>query len=173
MKNNLYFILTGICIFTHIVRTIYEILKHRKRVVPDKHSFIIVFMNMMVLWISWFLLCSMDPFRLGLPSVISYLGLMLAVLGVLMFLIALSTIKSLETYAGDLITNGIYSRIRHPMYLAFILWLIGLPIFYEAGFSLAFALVFIANVLFWRHLEELELLGRFSGYKEYRKRTIF
>ena len=37
MKNNLYFILAGICIFTHIVRTIYEILKHRKRVVPDKH----------------------------------------------------------------------------------------------------------------------------------------
>lgn len=173
MKNNLYFILTGICIFTHIVRTIYEILKHRKRLVPDKHSFIIVFMNMMVLWISWFLLCSMDPFRLELPTVISYLGLMFAVLGVLMFLIALSTIKSLETHAGDLITNGIYSRIRHPMYLAFILWLIGLPVFYEAGFSLALALVFIANVLFWRHLEELELLGRFSGYKEYRKRTLF
>ena len=173
MKNNLYFILTGICIFTQIVRTIYEILKHRKRLVQDKHSFIIVFMNMIVLWISWFLLCNIDPFRLELPSVISYLGLMLAVLGVLMFLIALSTIKSLETYAGDLITNGIYSRIRHPMYLAFILWLIGLPVFYEARFSLTLALVFIANVLFWRHLEELELLGRFSGYKEYRKRTLF
>jgi protein-S-isoprenylcysteine O-methyltransferase Ste14 len=173
MKNNLYFILTGICIFTHIIRTIYEILKHRKRLVPDKHSFIIVFMNMMVLWISWFLLCSMDPFRLVLPSVISYLGLMLAFLGVLMFLIALSTIKSLETYEGGLITHGIYSKIRHPMYLAFILWLIGMPVFYEAGFSLALALMFIANVLFWRHLEELELLGRFSGYKEYSKRTIF
>jgi protein-S-isoprenylcysteine O-methyltransferase Ste14 len=115
----------------------------------------------------------MDPFRMELPSVIGYLGLMLVVVGVLMFLVALSTIKSLETYAGDLITHGIYSRIRHPMYLAFILWLIGIPVFYGACFSLALAMVFIANVLFWRHLEETELLSRFSGYREYRKRTVF
>jgi protein-S-isoprenylcysteine O-methyltransferase Ste14 len=173
MKNDLFFILTGMCIFTFIVRTIYEILKHRKRLVPDKHSFIIVFINMIVLWISWFLLCGMDAFRIELPPVISYFGLIVVVLGVLMFLVALSTIKSLETYEGGLITHGIYSKIRHPMYLAFILWLIGMPVFYGACFSLALALVFIANVLFWRHLEETELLGRFSGYREYRKRTIF
>ena len=173
MKNDLFFILTGICVFTHIVRTIYEILKHRKRLVPDKHSFIVVFTNMIVLWISWFLLCSMDAFHVELPPVISYLGLMLVILGVLMFLIAFSTIKSVETYAGDLITHGIYSRIRHPMYLAFILWLIGMPVFYGALFSIALSLLFIANVLFWRHLEEMELISRFSGYMEYRKRTIF
>jgi len=173
MKNELFSILTGICIFSHIVRTIYEILKHRKRIVPDKHSFIIVFTNMIVLWITWFLLCRMDAFRIELPPVISYFGLMLVVFGVLLFLIALSTIKSLETYAGNLITHGIYSRIRHPMYLAFILWLIGMPVFYGAYFSLALAMLFIANVLYWRHLEELELVSRFSGYREYRNRTIF
>ena len=148
MKNNLFFILTGICIFTHIVRTIYEVLKHWKRLIPDKHSFIIVFTNMIVLWISWFLLCSLDAFHIVLPPVISYFGMMLVVAGILIFLVALSTIKSLETYAGDLITHGIYSRIRHPMYLAFILWLIGMPVFYGAIFSLALAMVFIANVLF-------------------------
>jgi methanethiol S-methyltransferase len=173
MKNDLFFILTGICVFTHIVRTIYEILKHRKRLVPDKRSFIVVFTNMILLWISWFLLCSVDKFHVDLPPVISYLGLMLVILGVLMFLIAFSTIKSVETFEGDLITHGIYSRIRHPMYLAFILWLIGMPVFYGALFSIALSLLFIANVLFWRHLEEMELISRFSGYMEYRKRTIF
>jgi protein-S-isoprenylcysteine O-methyltransferase Ste14 len=173
MKNNLFFILAGICIFTHIVRTIYEILKHKKRLVPDKHSFILVFTNMIVLWFSWFLLCNVDAFHMEFPPVISYFGLMLVVLGVLIFLIALSTIKSLETYAGELITHGIYSRIRHPMYLAFILWLIGMPVFYGAYFSLILAMVFIANVLFWRYLEELELLSRFKGYREYRQRTLF
>jgi protein-S-isoprenylcysteine O-methyltransferase Ste14 len=173
MKNDLFYILTGICIFTHIVRTIYEILKHRKRLAPGKRSFIVVFTNMIVLWISWFLLCSMDTFRVELPPAISYLGLMLVALGVLMFLIAFSTIKSLETYEGDLITHGIYSRIRHPMYLAFILWLIGMPVFYGALFSIALSLLLIANVLFWRHLEEMELISRFSGYSEYRKRTVF
>jgi protein-S-isoprenylcysteine O-methyltransferase Ste14 len=173
MKNNVFLILTGICIFTHIVRTIYEILKNRKRIIPDKHSFIIVFMNMILLWVSWFLLCSKDPFLLELPVLINYVGLVFVIMGVVIFLVALSTIKSLETYEGDLVTQGIYSRIRHPMYLAFILWLIGMPVFYGAYFSLAVGFVFIANVLFWRHLEEMELVGRFQGYREYRRRTIF
>ncbi len=173
MKDKLFLILTGICIFTHIIRTIYEILKHRKSLVPDKNSFILVFINMIFLWVSWFLLCSLDPFRIELPGVLNYLGLLLVAIGVTMFLVALSTIKSLETYSGDLITRGIYTRIRHPMYLSFILWLIGMPLFYGAYFSLLIALLFIGNVLFWRHLEELELISRYQDYKEYRKRTMF
>jgi protein-S-isoprenylcysteine O-methyltransferase Ste14 len=173
MKSNFFLFLTVICILAHFVRTIYEILKHRKRLVPDKHSFIIVFINMIVLWISWFLLCSLDPYRMEVPSVISYLGIILVLSGVVIFLVALSTIKSLETYDGDLITHGIYSRIRHPMYLAFILWLAGMPVFYGAYFSMAIALVMIANVLFWRHLEEMELVTRYEGYSEYSRRTIF
>lgn len=173
MNRNIFFLLTALCILAHIVRTVYEILKHRKLLIPDKHSFIIVFTNMMVLWISWFLLCSMDDYRIEVPVWINYLGLGMVILGVLVFLTALSTIKSLETYAGDLITHGIYSRIRHPMYLAFILWLIGMPLFYGGYFSLAIGLVLTANVLFWRHLEEMELINRYSGYREYRKRTLF
>lgn len=173
MNKNIFFTLTAICILTHIARTIYEILKHRKLLIPDKRSFIIVFTNMIVLWVSWFLLCSKDEFLVDLPVLINYLGLALVVMGVFIFLTALSTIKTLETYAGDLITHGIYSRIRHPMYLAFILWLIGMPIFYGGYLSLAIGLVLTANVLFWRHLEEKELISRFSGYREYRSRTIF
>jgi protein-S-isoprenylcysteine O-methyltransferase Ste14 len=173
MNRNIFFLLTVVCILTHIVRTVYEILKHRKLFIPDKHSFIIVFTNMIVLWISWFILCSMDEYRIELPVWINYLGLGMVILGVLVFLTALSTIKTLETYAGDLITHGIYSRIRHPMYLAFILWLIGMPLFYGGYLSLAIGLVLTANVLFWRYLEEMELINRFSGYREYRKRTLF
>jgi protein-S-isoprenylcysteine O-methyltransferase Ste14 len=173
MNRNIFFLLTALCILTHIVRTVYEILKHRKLLIPDKHSFIIVFTNMILLWISWFLLCSMDEYRIELPAGINYLGLGMVIVGVLVFLTALSTIKTLETYAGEMITHGIYSRIRHPMYLAFILWLIGMPLFYGGYLSLAIGLMLTANVLFWRHLEEKELVNRFSGYREYRRRTIF
>jgi protein-S-isoprenylcysteine O-methyltransferase Ste14 len=128
---------------------------------------------MLVLWISWYLLCSADSFKLTLPSIISYLGLLLFIVGVFLFLAALFTIKSLETYVGDLITTGVYSRIRHPMYLAFILWLLGLPIYFGSIYSFALVFLFIANVLFWRHLEELELGKRFPGYKDYKKKTFF
>jgi protein-S-isoprenylcysteine O-methyltransferase Ste14 len=87
--------------------------------------------------------------------------------------LGLSTIKSLESYEGELITKGIYSKIRHPMYLGFILWLLGSPIFFGALSSFILSFLFIGNVLFWRYLEEKELLKRFATYSTYMKSTLF
>jgi protein-S-isoprenylcysteine O-methyltransferase Ste14 len=94
-------------------------------------------------------------------------------LGIIAFLSGLITIKTLESYDGDLITKGIYSKIRHPMYLGFIFWLIGLPIFFGALIPIFLSVIFVANVLFWRYLEEKELEKRFPAYPDYRKTTIF
>jgi len=173
MKNQSFIVLVSLCVITHIVRTVYEILKHKNKLVPNKLSFIIVFSNMVVLWISWIALCSADIYRLKLPDIVNYLGLFLFLIGVIIFLTALFTIKTLETYDGDLITKGIYSKIRYPMYLGFIFWLIAAPIFFGAVFSFILSLLFIGNVLFWRYLEELELDKRFPEYKVYKTKTIF
>ena len=112
--------LVYLCIITHIVRLIYEILKHKKLIKASRISFVIIFSNMLLLWTSWFLLCSFDPSATNFPHIIRYFGISLVTLGVIIFLTALLTIKTLETYEGDLITSGIYSRIRHPMYLGFL-----------------------------------------------------
>jgi protein-S-isoprenylcysteine O-methyltransferase Ste14 len=173
MKNQLFIISVSLCVITHIVRTVYEILKHKNKLVPSKLSFVIVFSNMFVLWISWIALCSADIYRLKLPDIVNYLGLFLFLIGVIIFLTALFTIKTLETYYGDLITKGIYSKIRHPMYLGFIFWLIAAPIFFGSVFSFILSIFFIGNVLFWRYLEELELDKRFPEYKVYKTKTIF
>jgi len=173
MKKELFFVLMILCTITHIIRTVYEILKHKKILKADNLSFIIILINMVLLWMSWFALCSLDVYKIDLPDIISYLGITFVGLGILIFLTGLLTIKSLESYEGDLITHGIYSKIRHPMYTGFILWLIGMPAFYGGLLSFALCLVFIVNVLFWRHLEEKELEKRFSEYKEYKKTTIF
>lgn len=126
-----------------------------------------------VLWISWIVLCSEDNCRIKLPNIVNYVGFFLFLIGVIFFLAALLTIKTLETYDGALITSGIYSKIRHPMYLGFVLWLIGSPIFFGSVFSFILSLLFISNVLFWRYLEELELDKRFPEYKLYKTQTIF
>jgi len=63
---------------------------------------------MAVLWISWFALCSKDIYKLHYAEVYRYLGIVLTVMGALMFFIALFTIKTLESYDEDLITKGIY-----------------------------------------------------------------
>jgi len=140
---------------------------------PSRKSFAIIFTNMMLLWISWFGLCSLDSYTVELSFFVKYGGGLISIVGVGLFVIALLTIKSLESYEGDLITSGIYSKIRHPMYLGFICWLIGAPLFFGAVFSLFLSFLFIANVLFWRYLEEIELEKRFNKYNEYRKTTFF
>jgi len=136
----MFFVFAAICIFTHIIRSLYEILKHKEILKPSKLSFVIIFITMAVLWTSWIVLCCLDVYRTNLPYVIRYFGISLAVIGLIVFLTALFTIKTLESYQGDLITKGIYAKIRHPMYLAFILWLIGFPIFFGALFFLFFLL---------------------------------
>ncbi len=173
MNKNLFLILVIICTITHIVRLTYEILKHKQVLKAGKASFIIVFANMILLWISWVLLCRYDIYQVNLPDILKYIGISFAGIGVVVFLAGLFTIKTLESYDGDLIMTGIYSLVRHPMYLGFILWLIGFPIFFGGYFSMILSLLFIANVLFWRHLEEKELENRFPSYFEYRKKTIF
>jgi len=169
----LFVTLVIVCIITHIIRSVYEILKHRQVLKPGKLSFVIILVNMILLWISWVLLCRFDIYKIDIPGIIRYAGISLAVIGFIIFLTGLYTIKTLESYDGDLITTGIYSKIRHPMYLAFIIWLIVFPVFFEALFSLILSVVFIANILFWRYLEEKELEKRFPAYPEYRKGTIF
>jgi protein-S-isoprenylcysteine O-methyltransferase Ste14 len=173
MRKELFFTLVIVCILTHIVRTVYEILKHKLVLKASKLSFVIIFINMILLWVSWILLCRYDIYKTDLPAIIRYIGISFSVIGIIVFLTGLFTIKTLESYEGDLITSGIYSKIRHPMYLGFILWLIGFPVFFEGYFSMVLSLLFIANILFWRYLEEKELGKRFSEYSNYKKSTIF
>jgi protein-S-isoprenylcysteine O-methyltransferase Ste14 len=173
MKNQSFIFLAALCLFTHIIRTTYEVLKHKKILVPNKLTFIVIFTNMALLWMSWIALCNYDIYKINLPSIIRYLGLLLCFIGLILFITALLTIKTLETYDGDLITKGIYSKIRHPMYLGFILWSLEFPVYFGAGFSFVISFVFIANILFWRYLEEIELDKRFPNYKEYKVKTLF
>lgn len=173
MNKELFYLLVILCILAHITRAVYEILKHKKIIKASKLSFMVVFISMMLLWISWFGLCPLDSYKVELPDLVRYLGMFLVVAGVIIFLTSLLTIKALESYEGNLIRHGIYSKIRHPMYLAFILWLIGMPLQFGGILTFILGIIFIANVLFWRHLEEKELVQRFPEYEEYRKKTIF
>jgi protein-S-isoprenylcysteine O-methyltransferase Ste14 len=173
MGKDLFFASLIVCVITHVVRLVYEILKDKQILKPGKLSFVIMFTNMMLLWISWFLLCSQDISRINFPLIVRYLGLALSGIGIILFFTALFTIKTLESYNGDLIISGIYSIIRHPMYLGFVFWLIGFPVYFGGPVSMVIGLVFIVNILYWKYLEEKELMVRFPEYSEYRKTTIF
>jgi protein-S-isoprenylcysteine O-methyltransferase Ste14 len=68
------------------------------------------------------------------------------------------------------VTDGLYAKLRHPMYTGFILWIMGWIIFNRAAASLAIGLVCILNILYWRGIKEKKLVAEFGdkygGYKK-------
>jgi protein-S-isoprenylcysteine O-methyltransferase Ste14 len=86
---------------------------------------------------------------------------------------ALIQLRGLENI-NHLVTKGLFSKIRHPMYVGFILWIIGWAIYHGAVISLFVGFVAIGNILYWKRLEEKELESTYREvYLEYRKRTWF
>ena len=99
-------VLVVFCIATNIVRLIYEILKHKKLLLPNKISFLVILFNMLLLWSSWFLLCSSDPFIISLPRIINYFGLLLVIIGVVLFLAG---------FLGELVYKNTTDKGSYPI----------------------------------------------------------
>ena len=99
-------------------------------------------------------MCENDIYKINIPDIIRYVGLGITIAGILLFLIVLARIKTLESYKCELITTVLYAIIRHPMYLSFIMWMIGYAIFHQALISFLISFILTANVLYWKRLEE-------------------
>lgn len=168
-----FFWLFGICFICHLFRTIYMVLQSKQNLkYLNKSLYFLMFINMVVLWISWFKMCERDPYYLTLPSGSWWIGLGIFVIGIVMFFVSLIQLRAFE-HTKRLVTTGVYRKIRHPMYFAFIMWLIGYPVFLQARLTLISAFIWIPNVLIWMHLEEKKLIKKFPDYSAYQKKTWF
>ena len=155
-------------------RTGYELLKEKGKIRPEnKLLFIITLVAMFVLWFSWFNLCPLDPWRMELPDTVRWIGFILFALGTLLFIGAFVQLRGLENI-DHLVTTGLFAKMRHPMYVGFILWFVGWSVFNGAAASLAFGLVGCANILYWRRLEEARLQSHYGErYLQYRRNSWF
>ncbi len=169
-----YVVLAGVYLLGLLGRGVYEWLKERRRVDPTRRLvFAVVFADMSLMWASWFGMGALDPFRLGLPPALNWGGLALVIVGALLFLGGLIQLRALEN-TKTLVTTGLFSVTRHPIYLGFVLWLLGWPVFQDAGMSLFLAAPGIASILSWRRNEERALQIQFgSAYRDYQQRTRF
>jgi len=70
---------------------------------------------------------------------------------------------------GGLSRQGLYSVIRHPLYLGNALLFIGCPMFMASRFSWAAAALGLAGIIIRIDLEERYLMERVEGYREYRR----
>jgi protein-S-isoprenylcysteine O-methyltransferase Ste14 len=156
------------------IRTGYEMLKKAGKVNPKSvNLFLFILLTMCVLWISWFAMCPRDPLHLVLPGFVRWIGLGLLIVGLGSAVGALVQLKGVENI-DHLVTTGLFSRLRHPMYLGFILWIFGWAIYHGAAASLIAGFVGIGNFIYWRHLEEKHLESVYGEeYREYRRKTWF
>jgi len=169
-----YLFLVIIFIVTSFLRTGYELLKDAGRIAPgDRRIFALIFLDMCALWVSWFSLCPQDPYIIDLPPAVRWGGLAILFLGTVVAVGGVLQLKGLENI-DHLVTTGLFSKLRHPMYTGFILWIVGWSLWYGALMSLAVGLPVIRNILFWRTLEERRLLSAYAEtYAQYRLTTWF
>lgn len=78
-----------------------------------------------------------------------------------------------ETTEGqELVTSGIYSKIRHPFYTSILILFIGVSIISGNLYSLIFAILFIISLFIRIRKEEKELIAKFGDkYQRYKKET--
>ena len=89
--------------------------------------------------------------------------------------ISVSTVADMRTdRKPELITEGLYGRIRHPLYLATVLLLIGLMFVYPFMNVIVFASSLSIYTLIGAYFEERKLILHYGDeYLEYKKRVGF
>ena len=169
----MFFVWFGVCLVCYAIRTVFNVMIYHKHPwLENKKIMRFIFLVMGILWYSWFSMCFSDPVRMSIPDWIRYAGFIFFLTGVFLFLFAHIKMRGFED-KGRLVMTGIYSKIRNPMYLGFIIWIIGFPVFTRSLITLASSVLWIAFILYWKKLEEKELMSRFDHYRAYMKKTWF
>jgi len=132
--------------------------------------------------IAWFILIPNDVHRWQLlpkPSlVLGVIGGVSSLIGYGIMLTAVWQNSYATPVVGDqgerdqvLIDTGIYSRVRHPMYLGHLFFLLGLPLWLESYLGLLTVPVVFAPVIARILIEESSLVKKLPGYAGYRERV--
>jgi protein-S-isoprenylcysteine O-methyltransferase Ste14 len=111
---------------------------------------------------------------MNIPSSVSLpLGVTLGVIGFGLFVY--SEIKKHGVGEADkLVTTGIYSKIRHPMYIGLVLLHIGFPLIWKSFTACLSTILWASIIAVWTGFEERNLLRRFGQrYIEYKRQTWF
>lgn len=116
---------------------------------------------------------------LALSPFVGYLGCLLMVVGLIVRLTAIATLKQQFTVDvaivkdHKIIDKGLYGIVRHPSYLGSLLTFVGLGLALQNWLSLLVLLVLPSAATFYRiSVEEKALIGHFgSVYTDYMSRT--
>lgn len=116
--------------------------------------------------------------HISLPAPVRWAGLGLALTGVLLTFVTHHTLGEMYSARHEiqkkhlLITEGIYSRVRHPMYTSLNLFSLAISLMSSNILLMVFALLVAVPFPWIARREERMLLDRFGNeYREYMKTT--
>lgn len=115
------------------------------------------------------------------PSIFWAIGLILAMSGVIIGLVAIQehnrtnnhppSVSPRPVNQRELVTTGLYKRIRHPIYTGVILAAVGLAMIHGNIISLIIAFSFIPFFTYKSTVEEQYLRQHYPNYAEYMTRS--
>jgi len=116
--------------------------------------------------------------QFSLTNSLTILSLILLVLGAIFLFISLINIGGYYTPSPipkGLTTKGIYSRVRHPIYLSIDILFIGLSLIFTSVIGLLLTFLIIIPFHLYRMKKEERLLAEKFGkrYREYKDKTWF
>jgi protein-S-isoprenylcysteine O-methyltransferase Ste14 len=172
--NGTFVIPSAVFLVCLTIRAVYELVKEAGIIdLENKIIFLGIFTSMCALWVSWFILCPADPYRIDFPEAIRWLALAILISGTILAVGALVQLRGVENI-DHLVTNGLFKKVRHPMYVGFVAWIVGWSLYHGALAALAIGVPGIVSVLWWRHLEDARLEVQFGDrYQQYRLTTWF
>ena len=108
------------------------------------------------------------------------LGIILTIVGQLLFLIAqkqnkfFSSVVRIQTDRGHTVCDtGLYKIVRHPAYLGSIIQSLGFPLIFGSLWSIIPVGLSIIILLARTHFEDKTLIDELVGYREYTKKTTY
>lgn len=159
------------CFVGYAFHTITHYFEHINKKVSIPHTLFELLIT--IGWLGWVYMLFSDPLRIELPVYLTIAGIVFLIIGGVVAGLGFFEKKGFG-HENKLITKGVYSKIRHPMYLGLILLHLGLPIVMQSIITLVSAVLWIAQILAWKYWEEKSLVKRFKKkYLDYKKRTIF
>ena len=112
----------------------------------------------------------LPKYVMGIGKLVKLIGMTYIVVAVIQFRVFLSPFPSPKKNQ-QLITKGIFSLSRHPIYTGIFLYFIGKATEKASIFAFAIGVVFLVFVYFKASYEEALLSEKFTFYSSYQKKT--
>jgi protein-S-isoprenylcysteine O-methyltransferase Ste14 len=120
-------------------------------------------------YLAWIIMLFSDPIRFNVPVYMRIIGIIIGTIGLYLMLESMRERKA--SNMEDLITKGVYSLFRHPMYVGMTLIMTCYPLVAGSLLTLLSAIIWISQMIIWTYWEEKELMDKYGRkYLSYKKK---